>query len=96
MSALRLKFLWDAEMKRTFDVIFSALLLILCLPVLVVFCFLIWKEDGHSPFYIARRVGINNIMFKMVKLRSMRVGSDLTGVDRHLRTMKGLLRPVHS
>ena len=43
--------------------------------------FLIWKEDKKSPFYIAPRSGKNGSIFKMVKLRSMIVDADKTGVD---------------
>lgn len=50
-------------------------------PVLIVVMFLVWWEDRHSPFYIAERVGSGNRPFRMVKLRSMRVGADRSGVD---------------
>jgi lipopolysaccharide/colanic/teichoic acid biosynthesis glycosyltransferase len=43
--------------------------------------FLVWRQDRHSPFYMAPRVGINGTIFRMAKLRSMRVGADLSGVD---------------
>ena len=50
-------------------------------PVLLVFMVLVWLQDYHSPFYIAPRVGRNGRLFNMVKLRSMVVGADKTGVD---------------
>ena len=50
-------------------------------PVMLVAILLIWLQDSHSPFYIAPRVGKNGRMFNMVKLRSMRVDADKTGVD---------------
>ncbi|VVM17401.1 hypothetical protein BSPWISOXPB_2715 [uncultured Gammaproteobacteria bacterium] len=40
-----------------------------------------WKQDKKSPFYMAPRVGRNNIIFKMVKLRSMVSNADSSGVD---------------
>jgi lipopolysaccharide/colanic/teichoic acid biosynthesis glycosyltransferase len=43
--------------------------------------FLIWKHDRHSPFYIAPRVGKNEKIFNMVKLRSMIVNADSSCVD---------------
>lgn len=68
-------------MKRMFD-FFSALFgLILASPVLLVFMFLVWRQDGHSPFYIAPRVGRDGKLFKMIKLRSMVKNADKTGVD---------------
>ena len=42
---------------------------------------LIWIHDFHSPFYIAPRVGKSGQVFNMVKLRSMVVHADKTGVD---------------
>ncbi len=43
--------------------------------------FLIWRQDKSSPFYIADRVGKNGKSFRMVKLRSMVVNADKSGVD---------------
>ena len=68
-------------MKRLMDVVFSFLGLLLLSPVLLVFMFLIYRQDGYSPFYIASRVGKNERPFQMVKLRSMIIGADKSGVD---------------
>jgi len=42
---------------------------------------LVWLQDFHSPFYIAPRVGKNERIFKMIKLRSMMMNADKCGVD---------------
>lgn len=42
---------------------------------------LIWKQDGHSPFYIADRAGVGGVPFKMVKVRSMVINADKSGVE---------------
>ena len=68
-------------MKRYLDVFFSVMGLAVSSPVLVVVMFLIWKQDHHSPFYIAPRIGKGEKVFRMVKLRSMIVGADQTGID---------------
>ena len=68
-------------MKRLVDIFASLFGLILLSPILLIVMFLIWKQDRHSPFYIAPRVGKNEKLFNMVKLRSMIVGGDKTGVD---------------
>ena len=68
-------------MKRIIDIVASLSGLIFLSPVLIVFMYLIWRQDGHSPFYIAPRVGKDGHLFNMVKLRSMIVGADKTGVD---------------
>jgi lipopolysaccharide/colanic/teichoic acid biosynthesis glycosyltransferase len=68
-------------MKRLLDIVVSFLGLFFMSPVLAVVIYLIWKQDHHSPFYVASRVGKNGKIFKMVKLRSMIVDADKTGVD---------------
>lgn len=68
-------------MKRMFDIIASALGLIAFSSVLLVFMFLVWKQDKHSPFYYGERVGLNGKPFRMVKLRSMVKNADKSGVD---------------
>lgn len=68
-------------MKRLFDVVVSLAGLIVAAPVLIPVCILIWLQDFASPFYIAPRVGKNGRIFKMVKLRSMVMNADKSGVD---------------
>ena len=67
--------------KRLFDFFTSIALLIVFSPVLVMFSFLIWKQDYHTPFYIAPRVGKDGKIFKMIKFRSMIINADQSGVD---------------
>lgn len=68
-------------LKRLFDLLGSALGLLLASPVLLPTMFLVWWQDRHSPFYIAPRVGREDRIFRMVKLRSMVVNADRSGVD---------------
>ncbi|MBI4211913.1 MAG: sugar transferase [Deltaproteobacteria bacterium] len=68
-------------LKRLFDILFSAAILIVLSPVLHIILFLVWYQDRESPFYIAPRVGKDGKPFKMIKVRSMIVGADKTGVD---------------
>lgn len=68
-------------MKRILDFALSLIGLILCSPILVPVIFLVWIQDWHSPFYIAPRVGKGERLFKMVKLRSMIINADKSGVD---------------
>jgi lipopolysaccharide/colanic/teichoic acid biosynthesis glycosyltransferase len=67
--------------KRLFDILASAAGLIAASPVLLPVMFLVWKQDKHSPFYVAPRVGRGGTEFKMVKLRSMVINADKSGVD---------------
>ena len=68
-------------MKRLFDIIFALFGLIFTCPLQLIFLSLVWKEDKYNPFYIARRVGKNGNIFKMIKIRTMVVNADLSGVD---------------
>jgi lipopolysaccharide/colanic/teichoic acid biosynthesis glycosyltransferase len=68
-------------MKRLFDIIASAAGLLAASPVLLPVMFLVWRQDRHSPFYVAPRVGKGEKLFSMVKLRSMVINADKSGVD---------------
>ena len=67
--------------KRLVDILASFFGLLVTSPILLPVMFLVWKEDKKSPFYIAPRSGRNGTTFKMVKLRSMVVDADKSGVD---------------
>lgn len=68
-------------MKRVFDIVFSFIGMIVISPVLIPASLAIWLQDFHSPFYIAVRVGRNGKPYKMVKLRSMKINADSSGVS---------------
>jgi len=68
-------------MKRLLDILGALIGLVLASPVLLPVMFLIWWQDKHSPFYIAPRMGRGERPFRMVKLRSMIINADKSGVD---------------
>ena len=68
-------------LKRALDIIFSAAGLVLASPFLAVFLFLVWRQDRHSPLYISDRVGMGEKPFRLVKVRSMVIGADRSGVE---------------
>ncbi len=68
-------------MKRLFDIVFSLFGLIFLSPILIPVILLVWLQDFHSPFYMAPRVGKDEKLFNMVKLRSMVINADKSGVD---------------
>lgn len=68
-------------MKRLFDLIVSFTALILVSPILAISLLAVFLQDFKNPFYIAPRVGRNEKIFKMFKIRSMVVNADITGVD---------------
>lgn len=66
--------------KRLFDIIFSALGIILLLPLLLVIAILLKLESKGPVFYKQVRVGLNSTNFKIFKFRTMFVGSDKKGL----------------
>ena len=68
-------------MKRIIDVLISFFGLLFILPILLVFMYLIYRQDKHSPLYIAPRVGKNGKMFNIIKLRSMSINADKNGAN---------------
>src|SRR5712691_9404252 len=69
------------RMKRLLDITLSSLGLVATSALLLPTMLLIYLQDKHSPFYVASRVGKGERPFKMIKLRSMVVNADKSGVD---------------
>jgi len=68
--------------KRIFDVAFSALILLLTLPLTSLIALAI-KLSGRGPILFTQdRVGLNGRVFRMLKFRTMRVGSREEGDTR--------------
>jgi len=68
-------------LKRLFDIFVSSLGLLIASPILLGAMIAIWWQDRHSPLYIAPRIGRRGKPFQMVKLRSMVINADKSGVD---------------
>jgi lipopolysaccharide/colanic/teichoic acid biosynthesis glycosyltransferase len=68
-------------MKRLTDIVLSIIGLVILSPIFFIFMLLIWLQDFSSPLFIAPRVGRGGKIFAMVKLRSMVVNADKSGVD---------------
>jgi lipopolysaccharide/colanic/teichoic acid biosynthesis glycosyltransferase len=82
-------------MKRLFDIVLSAMGLLVASPVLLPVMFLVWRQDRHSPFYVAPRTGVNDSLFKMIKLRSMVINADKSGVDSTAANDRRITRVGH-
>jgi lipopolysaccharide/colanic/teichoic acid biosynthesis glycosyltransferase len=67
--------------KWTLDLLISFFGLFFFSFIVIPLLILIWLYDFHSPLYISNRVGKGGRLFKMVKLRTMIVNADKTGVD---------------
>lgn len=73
MNSPKFTFRFKTFLKRLVDVIISALILLLCLPLFAVFRILVWLEDRGPFFYYQERVGKNGRIFQLIKIRSMQV-----------------------
>lgn len=67
-------------LKRSFDIIFSTIGLIMFSPLLLIIAILIKKEDGGLVFYRGLRVGRYGKPFKIFKFRTMNENSKGPGV----------------
>jgi len=68
-------------LKRLFDIVTALVGLLISSVIVVPTAVAVWLQDFHSPFYLGPRVARGGGTFKMVKLRSMMVRADKTGVD---------------
>jgi sugar transferase (PEP-CTERM system associated) len=66
-------------MKRGFDLVCSAIILVLSLPVMLITALLIYAEDGAPVFYSQERVGKDGKSFNVLKFRSMRNDAEKGG-----------------
>jgi len=63
--------------KRFFDIVFSAIVIIFVFSWLFPLLAIIIKQSSKGPvFFVQERTGINNITFKCLKFRSMKVNND--------------------
>ena len=62
---------WPLTIKRTLDILFSLILLILFSPVFLLAAMLIFFTSNGPVFYLQERVGLNKRRFRMYKFRTM-------------------------
>jgi len=58
--------------KRLFDIVFSALGLLVLFPIIVISLIMARKSTGESGLFIQQRVGMNGKLFKIMKIRTMK------------------------
>ncbi|KHK99336.1 polyprenyl glycosylphosphotransferase [Microbacterium mangrovi] len=63
-------------LKRSFDVVGSAVLLLIASPVLIALAIAVKVSSTGPAFYVQSRIGQHGKPFGMIKFRSMRVGAD--------------------
>jgi len=62
---------YQRMMKRTFDVFFGLIALILALPLMAISALMVLLEDGSPVLFRQKRVGENGRLFEMLKFRTM-------------------------
>lgn len=67
--------------KRMFDLIVTAILVLILSPVFLVVALLVKLTSRGPAFYAAERIGLNGRPFNMYKFRSMREGADAQLAD---------------
>ena len=73
-------------LKRLFDVVASAIALIICSPLFVLVALLIWTQDGSPVFFRQERVGRDGRRFILFKFRTMRYSDE---ADDDIYTREG-------
>ena len=74
--------IWQRVVKRAFDIVASALALIILSPVFLA-CAIIVKATSKGPiFYVQERIGKDGKPFNMAKFRSMRVDAESSGTPQ--------------
>ncbi|MCX6287018.1 MAG: sugar transferase [Bacteroidetes bacterium] len=66
-------------MIRFFDILFSLIGLLICLPLFIILAVCIAFDSRGGVFYIQNRVGKDNRDFRLLKFRSMRKDTDKKG-----------------
>ncbi len=85
-------------MIRFLDILISTTGIFLFFPFLIIFLIISWFDTG-KPIYIQKRVGLNLKTFKLIKFRTMKIGtkskathlvnkSDITAIGYFLRKFK--------
>lgn len=68
-----LSFLRNRFIKRTFDIVFSLMVLVLLFPLFLVLAILVKLTSNGPAFFKQKRIGANNVEFEIYKFRSMTV-----------------------
>ncbi|MBO8206822.1 exopolysaccharide biosynthesis polyprenyl glycosylphosphotransferase [Prochlorococcus marinus XMU1406] len=69
----------EMRIKRLGDILLALILLIITFPIILTSMILIFLDDRGPIFYTQKRVGKNEKIFSIIKLRSMRVDAERKG-----------------
>jgi len=67
---------WNRIIKRSFDIIFASIVLLLFSPLFLLLMILV-KIDSRGPiFYLQERIGMDGEIFRVIKFRSMKTDAE--------------------
>lgn len=70
---------WNRRIKRAFDILFSAVVLIVTSPLFLLIALAVKISSPGPVFFIQERVGLDNKPFRLVKFRSMKIDANPSG-----------------
>ena len=70
---------WKLTLKRSMDVVVSAMMLVFLSPFLLLTTLLVKLDSPGPVFYVQERMGLDARPFKMIKFRSMRDDAEVDG-----------------
>lgn len=70
---------WQKNAKRAFDVFFSALILVLSSPMMLIIALLIKLTSKGPIFYRQERIGLKGKPFRIIKFRTMKPDAEAAG-----------------
>jgi exopolysaccharide biosynthesis polyprenyl glycosylphosphotransferase len=76
---------WQVAIKRILDILLSAVLLILLLPLFLVTVLLIKRSSPGPVFFVQERVGLNKRRFRLYKFRTM-----IADAEKKIAELEGL------
>jgi len=65
--------------KRIIDILVSLVILIISSPILIITILLLFIANSGTPFFIQKRPGINGVIFKIIKFKTMNEAKDKNG-----------------
>jgi exopolysaccharide biosynthesis polyprenyl glycosylphosphotransferase len=69
---------WNFITKRTFDLAFSLLVLLLLSPIFIIIAILVKLDSKGHILYLQERIGLDGELFKVLKFRSMHTDAEQT------------------
>ncbi|MCE5228377.1 exopolysaccharide biosynthesis polyprenyl glycosylphosphotransferase [bacterium] len=92
---------WNAALKRMIDFMLALVGLIVMAPLIGLLAWLVKRQDGGPAFFVQERMGIDGQLFRMIKLRTMRLDAEKAGpsfasdYDPRATRLGAVMRKLH-